>query len=844
MAVPLTRILGFLVAAGAFLTATVARGDVDARQSYHLAGGDASVTLRRFADISGKEVLFATETVRRVRTNAVMGTFTAQQAIDRLLEGTILVAVIDARSGAIAVSLKGGYTKESPVPRRRTPVTLDPAEPDRVVVLEQFRVSTTLGSYQETTTSVATKTSMDLKDVPGTVQVLNAAFIEDKRAQSLEDLYPYVVGMTRESTAALGFTLRGFSNNLTNTLLNNVQTDGLPGLASRFGSPTTANVERVEVLKGPASVLYGSMNPGGIIDIVTKQPQAIRTQTYTASVASFAGQGSPLGDDLSYTATIDTSGPIDAGKRWLYRFITAFEDLRGFRQYSWGRNYYFFPSLTYRFDRNTDVTVKVDVTRQHRFSDQYLVAPFKLIENVPSHDVTYQDRRNTEYDRGDIYALIFNHRFDNLWALKVNFRGVQHSDGRTPLENRGVVSATPVEDSIVLQRWRNSWNRRRYAYYDFNYSGVVGSENFKHSLLFGASGGYETHDFRRWIFADLPGGVNVYHPIHDTHPFPYVQYDPAIGPSQDAVSKYYNYGAYFSDQLKLGKSFRASVGVRYEAYDMMYVDTAAMTRSRFTYKANSTVPSAGLVYQPQDMLSLYASYAASFKPSPPQNVDENRQGFPPEAATQVEVGAKGDFLNHQLGILLSLYDIKREHVSEAVPLVLLASNVQLYRLIGEQQSQGVEISVNYQPRPYFQLQAAYTYDDARTTASIDPALLNAPVANAPRQSANFWARYNFPGGRLRGFGVGLGWIYVGERNAVLPATPPPNATPPFLSLRTMPIPSNTRTDLAFYYRWRHYDFALNIANASDFSYIASADSEIDVVPGAPRKVTLSARYLF
>src|SRR5438552_1132667 len=84
----------------------------------------------------------------------------------------------------------------------------------------------------------------------------------------LEAFYPYVVGMTRESQAASGFTLRGFTNNATNTLLNNIQFDGQSGGASRFGSPTTANVERVEVLKGPNSVLYGAMSPGGIINIV------------------------------------------------------------------------------------------------------------------------------------------------------------------------------------------------------------------------------------------------------------------------------------------------------------------------------------------------------------------------------------------------------------------------------------------------------------------------------------------------------------------------------------------------------------------------------------------------
>ena len=161
--------------------------------------------------------------------------------------------------------------------------------------------------------------------------MLNASFIEDKRAQSLEDLYPYIVGMTRESPAASGFTLRGFTNNSTNTLLNNITTDGLPGGASRFGSPTTANVDRVEVLKGPVSVLYGSMNPGGIINIVTKQPQATPGHSLTTTLASFAGaQGKQSAGD---SVTIDSTGPLDADKHWLYRFVGYYEDVPTWRHF-------------------------------------------------------------------------------------------------------------------------------------------------------------------------------------------------------------------------------------------------------------------------------------------------------------------------------------------------------------------------------------------------------------------------------------------------------------------------------------------------------------------------------
>jgi iron complex outermembrane receptor protein len=803
------------------------------RQAYNLPADEAGAALRLFSDRSGQDVLFATGSVRGVRTNPVRGDFTPREALDRMLAGTVLAATADERSGALAVSRKDGLVPGGPPVKKRTVAAESaPNDPERVVRLEEFTVGTTLGSYAETTTSAGSKTPTEMKALAGTLQVLNAAFIEDKQAQSLEDLYPYIVGMTRESPAALGFTLRGFSNNLTNTLLNNIQTDGLPGLASRFGSPTTANVERVEVIKGPNSVLYGSMNPGGIINIVTKQPSRQASHSFSTTVASFAGHNSPLGADLSMTGTLDSTGAIDRAGHWLYRGIAAYEDVSGFRQFSWGKNTYFFPALTWRPDDDTELTLKLDFSRQHRFSDQYLVAPFKLIANVAAHNVSYQDRNNVEYDRGDTYAFVFSHRFENRWTLKVNSRDVQHADGRNPLENRAVLDAIPLESSVVAQRWRDTWNRRRYAYYDANIYGDIGPEGFRHTLLFGANAGYETHDFLRWIFADLPGGVNVYQPVHDTRPYPYAIYDPARGPSQNAVAKYYNAGLYVSDQLAVGKTIHISAGLHAEAQDLNYTDHAIGTR--FTSRSSSTVPSLGFVYQPVGAVALYATYAESFKPSVPQNRGADGRDFAPERADQVEFGVKADFLGNKLGVLASVYDIRRRNVSEAVPLMFFPDGVQIYRLIGQQRSQGVELSVNYQPQPYFQMQLGYTYDDARTTQSLDPALINARNENAPRQSANFWSRYNVPVGGWRGLGAGLGLIHVGERNGLTTN----------VAASSLRIPANTRLDLALYYRWRRYEFAMNVTNVLDLAYIASADSPIDVVPGAPRKITASLKLAF
>ncbi len=717
-----------------------------------------------------------------------------------------------------------------------------PDESETIVKLEEFKVSTSVGTYAETASTSAGKIPIEMKDVPATLQVLNASFIGDKLAASLDDLYPYVVGMTRESPAAAGFTLRGYTNSATNTMINNLQTDGLPGGASRFGSPTTANVERVEVLKGPSSVLYGSMNPGGLINIVTKQPSAKQGSTLFTSVGAYVGDQGKNG--TGYTASLDTTGPIDAGKHWLYRFIASYEDAPAWRQFDWAKNYYFFPSLTYRLNENTEVTLKVEAHRESRFAiqDQALVAPNTLAANVPTaHSIVYQDRGNSAYDRGDVYNLTASHRFANQWVTKFNFRDVQHADGRRILENNGINVAPVLADSTISQRLRDTWNRRRYAYYDWNLYGDVGPETFKQTLLFGLSGGYETHNFTRWLFQGVTGPkISVYHPVHDLTVYPTTNSSTGTGPTQIGTSKYYNYGAYFSDQIKIGKQWRASFGVHTEKYDAQYTDFAVrLSTGKYinpgqTNHPRSTVPSFGLVYEPVDNLSFYASYAESFKPTPPQGVAIGAPQPDPETADQKEVGMKADFMNHKVGVMLSVYQIERKDVVEPVPNVFdPATGIQVYRSLSSK-SDGVELSLNFQPVSHWQTQVGFSHNNARVTHTAVATLAGAQLSNAPKQSGNIWTRYNVPEGALRGFGVGFGIVYTGEQHLQLD-----NRATNYLA-----IPSVTRTDLALYYKWKRYDFAINVNNVLDRSYLAGGDSDQDIVPGAPRKITFSARLPF
>ena len=783
--------------------------------AFAIPRSDARESLELFSDQSGMQLVYLVDQVAGVTTNAVKGKFAPATALTTLLDGTPLVFAQDARNRAFTIKRKDATNK---------PVT-ENAPKEEVLQLEKFTVSTSLGTYVEAESAAGSKVPMSMRELASTVQVLNASFISDLKAKELDDLYPYVVGMTRQLRTSTGFTLRGFS--ALGASLASVQVDGLPGLATRFGSPTTANIDRVEVLKGPTSVLYGQNNPGGLINMVSKRPQAKAATDLTLSVSSYAGTNSPLGDDLGVITQIDSTGPIDSDKKWLYRAIVSYERLDGFRRNGYFKNFYIFPSLTYRWNEHTSLTFQGDVTRQKRRADDGLVAPFSDVGNVARYDLVYQEPDDVERDEGAGLSAVFQHNLSNGWTFKLAGRSVWHTDTKLALENGTIVSATPVQNSTHRRRYRDNYNARRFNFVDANLYGKFGSDNIRHTLLFGASYGREFSDIYRKSFTQV--GVtasNVYNPSFGSIPIP-----PVAGVSR-TVTDYDNYALYVSDQVKIGSRWHATLGLRYDRQDSSSIEVVSSRLS--DQSVDAVVPNLGLVFEVSDQVSAYVSYVEGFKPSSPNSYDANgNNGFDPEASSQVEVGVKADFLDRKLSATLAFYRIEKTNVVENTG-VTLPNGTAISEIFGGQRSQGVELQGAYLPVPNWQLLAGVTYIDARVTESLTAANVGAHLAGAARYSGNFWTRYNFTQGKLRGFGGGLGYIYTASRHGSTSNSP---AT-------WLNIPSYGRLDLAAYYKWRRWDLALNASNVLDRQYISTANTNVNVFPGDPREVTLTLSATF
>lgn len=345
--------------------------------------------------------------------------------------------------------------------------------------------------------------------------------------------------------------------------------------------------------------------------------------------------------------------------------------------------------------------------------------------------------------------------------------------------------------------------------------------------------------------------VNLYASVPDiASMFPTVFTAAGLTAQRRRQTDFWNYGYYASDQISVGKYFDASLGVRNDRQDSYQKTTARATgaQSGLKQSLSKTLPSAGLVFHPTADLSLYASYCEGFKPQAPGNVDiTDNPNFPPETSSQVEFGIKVDALDHKLTGGVSYYDIKKKNVLTATGTTSPTGNP-IANLSGLQEAKGVEVSVSYLPKPYWQIQAGYTYIDAKVKTSTTATLPGARLDNTPKHSGNLFTRYNLPDGRFKGLGFGLGVIHAGERQAIITnvvRTVTVNATTGIATVTgPLALPGYTRVDVGLYYKRGRFDYALNVGNLFDETYISGAipADATRLSPGDPRKITFSIRY--
>jgi iron complex outermembrane recepter protein len=711
------------------------------------------------------------------------------------------------------------------------------------IKMETFTVTADIAAYHEENSDMATKIPMNLKDLSMSLQILNTAAIADRNALSLPDVFAYVVGAVQTQQAINGFSFRGFPN--TGTFTQNIEFDGLMGATLKKGASSAANVDRLEFLKGPNGVLYGQMHPGGLLNIITKSPEEIPETTLRTAVGTYAGRYSPFGDRTLTDVTLDTTGPLGASRHLLYRLVIDAANSPASRPGDKDRAISVYPALTYQWNKGTYLTVKFESSQDLRRQDDGLVPIFTQgtafgvnakWTTAPLNTV-YQDPSDTGRDRGDSASAYFQAALPGDWTLRVQTRSVWHTDYTRELtvNNAGVYTpkaqyATPT--TTLKRQYNLQINGHRYNYFDANLYRAFGTERLRNTMLFGVGGGNEFSNNQRFAFGpNVTPAITLINPVLGQSAYP------ADGKSvQSQRNVLTSLGVYVSDQLKVGSRLHVSLGVRRDQQLAHGIDLFNPVKTPYSHAlVKSVTGQAGIVYDLTSRLSSYASWSQSVVPNSVTSVDASGQSnFPAEKGQQYEGGLKFETPDHNFYTSLAAYFINRSNVLVATGTTVPATGQGIFRLDGQQHSEGVEWESEWHPMKNWQVQAGAAFGKAFVAASLkNPQTVGLDLTGAPRASGNLWTRYNVPTGPLKGLGGGLGVIYVGKAWAGDPTT----------ALYYV-LPGWTRVDAALYYKLRRYEFYLNVSNLFDRQYIASAQSAITLNPGEERKITFAVTTKF
>jgi len=689
----------------------------------------------------------------------------------------------------------------APAPEQQAP---PPAAKEEELLELEVTAEREAEGYRVPNATSATRTDTPLRDIPRSIQVVPQQVLEDQKAFRLDEAVRNVSGVT--SGASFGgaggageeFIIRGFSD-------ASIFRDGFQGDAegSAFSSlRETANVERVEVLKGPASVLYGNLEPGGVINLVTKKPLEEPFYSGELSIGSFS----------FYRPQIDLSGPLTPDKSLLYRLNAVYENSSSFRDFTQIERFFAAPVLSWRISDDTDLRVELEYLNDERPLDEGLVAIGTEVADIPISRRLGEPNDFRQFE--DIATgYVLEHRFNENWTLRNAFRA--------ELSNFNAFRFVPLvldETTGDLEREAraNEGNRESYDL-QTQLTGKFATGSIDHRVLFGVDlARVSTAEMAREAPADP---INIFDPEYGA-PIPNLE------EIQDVNNRLDTLGIFLQDQISLADNLKLLVSGRFDIADQENTDNL----EEFTITQNDTAfsPVVGLVYQPIEPISLYASYSRSFQPNTGIAVDN--LPLEPLRGTQFEVGTKAEFLDGRLSTTLAAYQLTQTNVAVADPI-----DPDFSVALGEVRSRGIELDVAGEILPGWNIIAAYAFTDAEVTQGdeVFPEFFptGSRLQNVPEHSASLWTTYEIQRGNLQGLGFGAGLFYVGERAGDFGDF--------FFEL-----PSYLRTDAAVYYRRNNWQVALNVKNLFNIRYFESAVVRERITPGEPLTVVGSVSVEF
>ena len=754
------------------LAAQATRPDQTAAKEITLPEAALGQTLIAISNAWGVDVVGADSLVSGKRAPALAGVFTLEEALTRALDGAGL-GFNRSKTGAYVVA-----ARENRGNRRQK-------QDDKPLPVEQITVE---GAPIQRGAST-TKMNIPLIDTPAAIQIIPRDIIEEQGARRLTDVVRNVSGVQSGDDNAGRqdlLVIRGF-------LAYRIARDGfLPAVSFGDGAQLgLANVERVEVLKGPASVLYGLAQPGGLINIVTKRPEAAPRYSLTGRAGSF---------DF-YQGDIDLNQPLTADGKWLGRLNVSYQNAGSFRDHFIdSERAQIAPSLRWTPTARTTVDLDLEYYKRQHQSDYGVAAVGGKALAMPRQRFLGEPRDRTQAEELRLQATV-DHRFNNDWSLRTLAR---FSD--TNATSKRTFSRGLAADGRMLNRRFYNFDQdfQNYALQS-NLTGEIETGPFEHSFLFGVDSNFTRFESSGFSAALDP--IDIFNPV----------YGAALGQrsapgTQDRRIDFY--GLYLQDMISFGAHWKLLLGGRYDMVKTRFDrDNVSVTDKR----DRAFSPRAGLVYQPIEDLSLYASYTTSFQP-PLSGAGFDGKPFKPEEGEQFELGVKRDWFGGRLSTTLATFQLTRSNLSTPD-----RQNPRFSRQVGEQRSRGVEFDIAGELAPGWRLTGSLAYLDARITKDNRLPVGNRLV-NAPAWSGSIWTTYAFHDNPLRGLEVGGGLFVAGDRKADL--------------ANRVNVDAHARVDLFARYKVNEtVSLALNVDNLFDEYYVGGVYYNPNTItPGAPRSL--------
>lgn len=665
---------------------------------------------------------------------------------------------------------------------------------------------------------------LPLKDLPQSIQVLDSELLSTMNVVRLDAALDLASGISRQNNFGGlwdSYAIRGFAGD--ENFPSGFLVNGFNGGRGYGGPRDASNIERIEVLKGPTSALFGRGEPGGAVNIITKKANLTASK---GSVSASAGSWNNYRGEADYNLVLSDSVAV--------RINGAYEDADSFRDYLYTKKYTFSPSILIKFSSDTSLTYEAEYVNQEVPFDRGVVAVNGQLGVIP------RERFLGEPGNGPTRVEVLGHQvqlqqdFGKDWSLLIGFgyrdtsfagfsSDAELALGRQSLDNDGI--------NLARQRRSRDYDTQ-HVVVRAELSGKLYTGSLTHHILMGADWDKFDIDLNQLRYrppayvAGSPitaanNAVNIFNPVYGQLPVP-----TGVVQNQHEVQK--AWGVYFQDQIDLTEQFKFRFGGRYDDF-----------RQRLTFRQTNTTggqdqtkfsPTVGLVFEPSDALSVYASWGKGFRPN--SGVDASNVPFSPETSESYEVGIKYALFDEMVTGTVAAYTMTKNNILTSDP-----ANANFSIAVGEARSQGIEFDLNAKLPSDFNIYLTYAYTDAEVAKDVlDPnfqqqILKGDPLINIPKHSGNVILTKDFALGEESKITIGGAMNFASKR---LGETATSFFLPGYTLFKVM----------AAFEPTENIRISADVSNVFNTTWYASSYSQLWIAPGTPRSFTVKASFSF